>query len=153
MMERTMKNRRGRGLHSRLNEYGEYGAYGDEAQNGGGKGETMANVLGWFSIGLGAVETAAPGAVARFLGIPNRDRLIRSMGLREITAGIGILTRERPARWVWGRVAGDVVDLAMLGAAVPGSQRRDRVGISLALVTGIMVLDVLCAKQLASQTT
>jgi len=153
MMERTMKNRRGRGLHSRLNEYGDYGEYGEELQNGGGKGEAMANVLGWFSIGLGAVETAAPGAVARFLGIAPRDRLIRSMGLREITAGIGILTRERPSRWVWSRVAGDVMDLAMLGAAVPASQRRDRVGISLAVVTGIMVLDVLCAKQLASQTT
>jgi hypothetical protein len=115
-----------------------------------GAGEGLANALGWFSIGLGVVESAAPGAVARFLGIPPRNRMIRAMGMREITAGIGILTKERPARWMWARVAGDVVDLAMLGAAVPPSNRRNRVAVSVALVGAIFALDVYCARQLTA---
>src|SRR5436853_3403599 len=143
-MERT-QDYGGSGLSSPV---GEGSAY--ESSNGNGRGARLANTLGWFSIGLGAVETVAPGAVARFLGIPRRDRLIRSMGIREITAGIAILTKERPARWMWGRVAGDVVDLAMLGVAVPASDRRGRVAWSAALVAGVMALDVVCAKRLAS---
>jgi len=112
------------------------------------KGEALACTLGWFSVGLGLLETAAPGAVARFLGIPRRDRMIRSMGVRELTSGIGILTRDRPVRWVWSRVAGDVMDLVMLRAATPASQRRDRIGLSAALVAGVLALDLLCATRL-----
>lgn len=141
-MERTL-NPKERG--KRFDEYEDYEDLGSE---NGGEGEGLANALGWFSIGLGAVETAAPGAVARFLGIPRRDRAIRSMGMREITAGIGILTKERPAKWMWARVAGDMIDLAMLGLAVPASQRRDRIAISAALVGGILAMDVYCARRL-----
>lgn len=144
-----MKNileRRGRGTEPRYREQSEY----EEADvyNGGDSGERLANALGWFSLGLGALETAAPGAVARFLGVPRRDRLIRTMGIREITAGIGLLTKDQPSRWMWARVVGDVMDLGMLGAAVPVSQRRDRVAFSAALVGGILALDVIGAKQL-----
>jgi hypothetical protein len=136
----------GRGTKPRYREQSEY----EEADvyNGGAPGDRLANALGWFSLGLGALETAAPGAVARFLGVPRRDRLIRTMGIREITAGIGILTKEQPSRWMWARVVGDVMDLGMLGAAVPTSQRRDRVAFSAALVGGILALDVVCARQL-----
>lgn len=144
-MERTMNRKRG-ALVSRASGHEDYEDAGRE--DGGGEG--LANALGWFSIGLGVVETAAPGAVAKFLGIPRRDRAIRAMGFREITAGIGILTKERPAKWLWARVAGDVVDLAMLGAAASPSQRRDRVAISAALVGGILALDVYCARRLAT---
>jgi hypothetical protein len=120
----------GRGTKPRYREQSEY----EEADvyNGGAPGDRLANALGWFSLGLGALETAAPGA----------------MGIREITAGIGILTKEQPSRWMWARVVGDVMDLGMLGAAVPTSQRRDRVAFSAALVGGILALDVVCARQL-----
>lgn len=144
-----MKNileRHGRGNEPRYREQSEY----EEADvyNGRSSENRMANALGWFSLGLGALETAAPGAVAKFLGVPRRDRLIRTMGIREITAGIGLLTKDQPSRWMWARVVGDVMDLGMLGAAVPVSERRDRVAISAALVGGILALDVVCARQL-----
>ena len=130
--------------------YREQSEYDDaEVDNGRAPGERMATALGWFSLGLGAVETAAPGAVAKFLGIPRRDRVIRAMGMREITAGIGILTKGQPVRWMWARVVGDVIDLAMLGAAVPASERRDRVAWSAGFVAGILAVDVVCARQLA----
>lgn len=113
------------------------------------RGQGLAKSLGMFSLGLGLIESVAPGAVASFLGIPPKNRLIRGFGAREIASGIGILSRRRPAGWMWARVGGDVMDLASLGAAVPASKNRGRVAVSAALVGGILALDVLCARQLS----
>ena len=111
--------------------------------------ERLAKGLGWFSLGLGAVEMAAPGAVADFLGIPRTNRLFRSFGAREIASGIGILTQERPVGWVWGRAAGDVMDLALLASALPRSERRGRVLASAAFVAGCLAVDAMCADRLS----
>ena len=58
-----------------------------------GDPEQHARGLGWLSIGFGLAEVMAPHSLARFLGIRNHGFLFRLMGLREITTGIGILTR------------------------------------------------------------
>ena len=100
-----------------------------------GNGERLANALGWFSIGLGLAEVATPGKVAELIGVRNQDRtraVLRAYGLREIAAGIGILTRPQPAGWVWGRVAGDLLDLSSLGSAL----NTMSYGCSLGSVTG-----------------
>src|SRR5260370_20998141 len=116
-------------------------------------GERLANALGWFSIGLGLAEVATPGKVAELIGVRNQDRTraVRgAYGLREIAAGIGILTRPQPAGWVWGRVAGDLLDLSSLGSAL-GSRRTDRTraGAATAAVLGVTALDVHCAQKLS----
>ena len=101
------------------------------------------------TIDLGHGQLLAPGAVSHWLGIPERPRLIQSMGARELASGIGILRGERPVGWMWSRVAGDVVDLAMLGAALPASSHRARIAGSLLAVGGILALDYACANQLS----
>src|ERR1700760_3032127 len=77
--------------------------------------QRLARNLGWFSIGLGAAEILAPGLIARISGAPDSERsrtVIRTYGAREIAQGIAILSSmPRPAGWVWGRVAGDVLDI------------------------------------------
>lgn len=113
--------------------------------------EQIANGLGWFSLGLGLAEVIAPKAFARFIGAEGRHTvLIRLMGLREITAGVGILTNRRPAQWVWARVAGDAVDLALLGAAF-ASPKADhgRLKAATAAVVGVTALDFYNAQQLS----
>lgn len=113
--------------------------------------EQIANGLGWFSLGLGLAEVIAPKAFARFIGAEGRHTvLIRLMGLREITAGVGILTNRRPAQWVWARVAGDAVDLALLGAAL-SSPKADhgRLKAATAAVVGVTALDFYNAQQLS----
>ena len=55
---------------------------------------SLAQGLGWFSIGLGLVELAAPGRLARSLGMEERTELIRAYGTREIMTGIGILSQQ-----------------------------------------------------------
>ena len=111
--------------------------------------EQLARTLGWFSIGLGITELFMPRRVEQFLGVQHRSWLVRWMGLREIASGVGILSRRRPAGWLWARVGGDVVDLAGLGMALR-SRRANTGNISGALlaVSGVAALDVYCAREL-----
>lgn len=64
--------------------------------------DRLARTLGWFRVGLGAAEVAAPGAVAALAGLPDGRRTLRAFGLREIESGAGILTRPATA-WLWAR--------------------------------------------------
>ena len=115
----------------------------------------IVNGLGWFSLGLGIAEIAAPGAIARLVGIrdePSKRNLLRSplYGLREVTAGIGILTQPRPANWFWGRVAGDLLDISSVAIALnSGKNDRARATAGLIGLVGVTALDYLCAQQLS----
>lgn len=112
--------------------------------------QRLAQALGWFSLGLGLSEALSPGALGRMLGLRNHKALTRIMGLREITAGVGILSQQRPTSWVWGRVAGDAVDLMLLGAAAISSTKRGRVAAAAAAVAGVTALDIASSLQLTS---
>jgi hypothetical protein len=113
--------------------------------------DSLARGLGWFSIGLGLAEVIAPEALARALGMKGHETLIRTYGLREIATGIGTLASEDPTPWIWGRVGGDGLDLATLATALTGDNRkRDNVGIAIAAVAGVTVLDVICAQMLSA---
>ena len=106
----------------------------------GGSEEQLANVLGWVSLGLGIMGLAAPEAVARMVGVPDTDEnrnIIRGIGVREIASGVGILSQPRPTEWVWSRVAGDVMDLTLLGKAMTGDDTdRDRLTKATVAVAG-----------------
>jgi uncharacterized membrane protein len=114
--------------------------------------ERIARGLGWFSIGLGAAEILAPGPLAGLIGLRDQARtrtLLRFYGVREIGAGIGILMQREPAAWLWGRVAGDAVDLVSLGAAMSSDRTdRTRLGIATAAVAGVTALDVYCGQEM-----
>ena len=118
--------------------------------------ERLANALGWFSIGLGLAEVAAPGSVARLVGVRDDDRnrwTLRALGVREVVSGVGILAQPRPSGWVWARVGGDLMDLAYLGTALNANHaRRGRVTAAMAAVAGVTALDVLCAQRLSADS-
>ncbi len=105
-----------------------------------------ADALGWFSIGLGAVQLLAPALVTAPLGLRGRERVVRLFGLREIATGIGLLRSDAPAPWLWGRVAGDALDLATLRAGLAGARPRSA-GAALAALAGIAVLDSWSARR------
>lgn len=110
----------------------------------------IARGLGWFSIGLGLGELLAPRVVAKIVGIRgNPSGLIRALGVRELGHGLGILGQSKPASGVWSRVAGDALDLALLGIAfmTPGSH-KGRVALTTLLIAGTTALDATCAQQL-----
>jgi len=106
-----------------------------------------ARGLGWFSLGLGALEVLAPAQLARLIGVADtpRNRLaLRAMGARELAAGTGLLVRRRPGRLLWSRVAGDVIDLALLGGMIASNKRArtTRTTSALALVAGVTAVDL-----------
>jgi uncharacterized membrane protein len=112
----------------------------------------MAKGLGWFSIALGSVEVLAPRVFSRALGARGTSlgqALTRFCGVREIAAGVGILSMPRSAGWMTSRVVGDVIDVALLVAAVASPYaRRSRLLAAAAAVIPVMVLDAKCAQQL-----
>src|SRR5215216_6127735 len=115
--------------------------------------ERLATGLGWFSIGLGLAEILAPKGLARLIGTEGKHTgLIRLMGLREITAGIGILTNRRPTQWVWARVAGDALDLTCLSIALLSDDSdKARVTLATAAVVGVTALDIYDAQKLSAR--
>jgi uncharacterized membrane protein len=111
-----------------------------------------AQKLGWVSLGLGLAALLAPRPVGRLIGVGasrRKSRTLRLVGLREVAAGVGLLVRPRPTGWMWGRVAGDVLDLALLGLAF-GSRKANRVRLPVTIgsVAGLTALDVVISTQL-----
>jgi len=108
--------------------------------------DTLALFLGWFSIGLGTAQVTAPRAMCKLVGARGEGtaaNLMRLIGMREIAQGVGILTRPRPTMWLWSRVAGDGIDLSLLGlTAVRNKEGRIRTAFAAVNVLGVTVPDV-----------
>jgi uncharacterized membrane protein len=90
--------------------------------------DPLAVVVGWASLAAGVLLVAAPQRIARLLGmgaVPGAGVVTRSVGLRHLVSGVGILASRRPVGWLWFRAVGDVADLALLGvgAAIQGRGR------------------------------
>jgi uncharacterized membrane protein len=145
------------------------GAQNRDGWNGGGRQngsgwlneENIARGLGWFSIGLGLAEIAAPRRMAKLIGVRgDHNGLLLALGTREIASGIGILSRRRPGEspnpfWMWARVGGDAIDLALLGMAyrlVSGRGKRSdrgRIAAATAAVAGVTALDMVLSRRLS----
>jgi uncharacterized membrane protein len=134
----------------------------ERRQNGGGyqqtrsqdgNAEQLARFLGWFSIGLGVAEIVAPRQLSEMIGVEYRPGVFRMMGLREIGSGIAILSQEQPAGAVWSRVAGDMLDLALLGTQLDSDNpEREKTLAATMSVLGVTAVDLYTAKRLSQQS-
>lgn len=107
----------------------------------------LSRGLGWFSIALGVAELAAPRTLATSIGVDPRGATswtLRAMGVREVVAGLGVLMQPRRPLPLWARVAGDAIDLALLGVAA-GAKRTStpRLVGAIAAVAGVTALDLI----------
>jgi uncharacterized membrane protein len=125
-----------------------------DADRGTG-GESLADFLGMFSVGLGLAQVLAPEAMSKVCGIEDAEEnagLMRALGLREITHGLAILSKQQPEKAVWSRVMGDVLDLALLGKAMANPRNhRGRTLFATANVLAVTALDLSAARQLSMQ--
>ncbi len=111
--------------------------------------------LGYFSLALGALEVAAPGRLARALGLDedgSARSVIRAFGLREIAAGAMLLRAPAVSTNVWNRVLGDAMDAGSLALAAKNSTRKNAVMGALAFVGAAAILDVVTAIGLDNET-
>jgi hypothetical protein len=115
----------------------------------GNEGKGIGQMLGAVSIGLGILDLLAARRIARFLGVRGSEVLIRACGLREVVSGVGLVRARNRAPWIWSRVGGDVLDVAVLMAGLRGKNRQKRnVALMLAAVGAITALDLLYARSL-----
>jgi hypothetical protein len=111
----------------------------------------LAKGLGWFSIGLGLTEMLAPRWLGEKIGLGEKTGLLRAFGARETLTGIGVLMQPQEALGLWGRVAGDVLDVAVLANALRKNEdQRGRLATALGMVLGVSALDIICAQRLQS---
>lgn len=111
----------------------------------------IAQALGWFSIGLGALEILAPRKMARTFGMPRSRGVLAGYGVREIASGVGLLWAKDRRPWIWSRVGGDALDVATLATGLGASNpRRGTTGLAMAMALGVTVLDIFCAARLSA---
>jgi uncharacterized membrane protein len=106
--------------------------------------------LGGLSLGLGVLDAAAPYTALELLGVrgmPGGAATVRLVGAREIATAAGLLAGGPPQPWLWARVAGDVMDLGLLGAALRRRQAADttRAVAALAILGAVTVADAAAA--------
>jgi hypothetical protein len=108
--------------------------------------DRLGKGLGWMSLGLGAAALLAGGRIASALGIGDKSNLVRLIGVREIASGMMTLSPDR-ASGLWSRVAGDAMDIMLVGAALdaPANRERDNAKLALAVVAGITIIDLIAA--------
>src|SRR3954451_24939767 len=114
--------------------------------------DRIARNLGYFSILLGVAELVAPRAVCRTAGLNGMESVVRSYGAREIATGVAILMSHNPAPWIWGRVAGDMADIATVATGLrQDNPRKDNTVLAMAVLTAVTAVDVACATALGTQ--
>jgi uncharacterized membrane protein len=70
------------------------------------------------------------------------------MGVRELIAGLGVLMQPRRPLPLWSRVAGDAIDLALLGLATRSRRLSGpRLASTAAAVAGVTALDIVAARR------
>ena len=154
VLDRPMAGYQGSGTAGREwsdtygNGYGGNGGYRSAERQDG-----LARALGIFSLGLGVTQLVAPRALGRMIGVGEHPGLMRGLGMREITSGVGILSNERTAEWLWSRVAGDVMDLALLSRALDDEEGdRRRVFGAAAAVAGALLIDAYAAQRMTRRS-
>jgi uncharacterized membrane protein len=117
------------------------------------RADPVARGLGVFSLALGLPQVLAPGRMNRMIGVKDdaSSRLwMRVVGMREIAAGVGIFSERRPAEWIWARVAGDTMDLALLGSALRSkSEHPGRILAATGAVIGAFAADLVDSRRLS----
>jgi uncharacterized membrane protein len=106
--------------------------------------------MGWFSGALGTPQVFRPDAVNRLCGLPPggaRRTTQRLIGVRELAAAAGLLTRSNRRAWMKARVVGDVIDIALLARSLESSTRRSRTTLAIVGVLGVTVLDLVGARR------
>ncbi|HYO71786.1 MAG TPA: hypothetical protein VEU33_37480 [Archangium sp.] len=100
-----------------------------------------------MSLGIGLTELTFPTGLCRLMGVSKRHAgLMRVFGLREIASALGLLLQPHRREWVWARVAGDALDLSLLGVAfrLPLSN-KGWLGAITTAVAGVTLVDVFAA--------
>jgi hypothetical protein len=104
--------------------------------------------LGLASLALGLIKTSRPAAIADRTGLGEAD-MVRTLGLREMAAGAGLLLDGGDKRWLVAHGLNSAGQVAVLLKARP-SGRRQWQGLALfyGVLLGLTLADVYAAQRL-----
>lgn len=109
----------------------------------------LSKFLGWFSLGLGALELLASRRIAATLGV-STPKLVQTFGIREVATGLMVLNKPDTAMPVWGRVAGDIMDAAVLATGLGyGNRQRSGAAAAMLFILSAAALDIAVATTLS----
>ena len=116
--------------------------------------DLASRLLGAGSLAIGLTEIAAPKQVQQVLGVdehPQHRGILGVLGIREIMHGLGLLSRrpneQQATSGLPARVAGDVLDAALLAIVATRTRRPARFAAIAATVAAIGILDVVFARR------
>ncbi|MFT4935235.1 MAG: hypothetical protein ACI9LT_001932 [Pseudoalteromonas distincta] len=104
--------------------------------------------LGLASLALGLIKTSRPAAIADRTGLGEAD-MVRTLGLREMAAGAGLLLDGGDKRWLVAHGLNSAGQVAVMLKARP-SGRRQWQGLALfyGVLLGLTLADVYAAQRL-----
>lgn len=104
--------------------------------------------LGLASLALGLIKTARPAAIAERTGLGEAD-MVRTLGLREMAAGAGLLLDGGDKRWLVAHGLNSAGQVAVMLKARPSGRRQWR-GLALfyGVLLGLTLADVYAAQRL-----
>jgi hypothetical protein len=111
---------------------------------------TLARGFGLLSLAVGGLEIAAPGRFARWLGLKKaHGPIVTGYGARELATGAALLAARSPHPFLWGRLAGSLLDVATLAIGFRRSRKRANLAIALGLAAAAAAVELALALQLA----
>ena len=115
--------------------------------------QQTARGLGLVSIALGLTEIVVPKQLERTMGIGNGQNtgILRVLGVREIMHGIDLLSHDDPTPGMWSRVAGDLLDGAVLGLAAKRTRNPSGFMAICAALLPVVLLDMILAPRLSQK--
>ena len=114
--------------------------------------KTLGKGLGVFSLLVGAAQLFGAKRIARTLDAEGHEGLIKGFGARELLAGASLMAAPAASTNMWGRVAGDAMDLGALGLAARRSPRNRAIWGAIAFVGAVTLLDIVTARGLDRTT-
>ncbi len=110
----------------------------------------LSKNLGLISLVLGTAELLYGRTIKRTLGLPMPSMFVRAFGAREVLSGFVALAHPDNAGPIGLRIAGDALDLAVLGTALlPSNRQRKAAALATIAVIGITVMDLAVGSALA----
>jgi hypothetical protein len=114
--------------------------------------ENAACALGWTSVGIGLTEVLAPNKLQEMMGLDQKKShrgILQALGVREIMHGVGLLTagndQAKIQTGLWARVAGDLLDGALLALVATKTKRPSSFAAVAAMVAPVVIADMLFA--------
>ena len=112
----------------------------------------LSMMIGMTAIGLGVWGTLFPQSVKKTLGVKSSTPVIRAaFGAREMWSGSSLAGDPTRAEVLWARVAGDVADIAVLGAlSKPDNPKQGNARLALGFVLAVTALDLVTAVRMTN---